>query len=111
MQYFRKTFILLLIFYTHLQGKEDLGNHTSYTVSHIKEVKSPFLRHTEGCRSVGLAWNRMPDDQLCYGIYYYMYMNPSISLRFSGGISPVKRNYKNHMRWVISPSFFIHFVL
>ncbi|WP_243553082.1 hypothetical protein, partial [Candidatus Cardinium sp. cBcalN2] len=106
MQYFYKIFILLLMFYTPLQGKEDLANHTNYTVSHVKEEKVPFLRHTEGCRSVGMFWNRMPDDQLGYGIYYHMHLNPSIALRFSGGISPVKFSYKRHIRWTIAPYFF-----
>lgn len=109
MQYSRKIFILFLMFYTPLQGKEDLANHTSYTVSHVKEEQVPFLRHTEGCRSVGLVCNRMPDHQIWYGIYYHGHVNASLALRLSGGISPVKFNYKKHMRWVIAPSFLYTF--
>ncbi|MDN5247180.1 MAG: hypothetical protein QWI37_02985 [Candidatus Cardinium sp.] len=93
------------MFYTPLQGKEGLKNHTSYTVSHVKEAKAPFLRHTEGCKSVGLVWHRMPGHQMCYGIYYHGHLSPSIALRLSGGISLVKFNYKKHIRWVIAPSF------
>lgn len=112
MQYFHKIFILLLIlaFYDPLQGKQGLEDHTSYIVSHVQEeIKSPFLRHTEGCRSIGIFLDRMPDNQVFYGAYYHMYLSPSIALRFSGGISPVRCNDKRHIRWVIAPSFLYTF--
>lgn len=108
----RKIFILLLLMvtcYHPLQGKKGLGDHTSYTVSHVKAIQSPFLRHTEGCRAIGIVWHRMSDDQVWYGIYYHAHLSRSTGLRLSGGVAPVKVNYKKHIRWVITPSIFYTF--
>lgn len=92
--------------YDLVQGKEGLRGHTN--INHVSEVSPPFLRHTEGCRAVGMIWNKMRDNQLSYGLYYHMYLGQSAALRFGGGISPVKLKEERSVRWVVTPSLFLY---
>lgn len=107
MQYLRKVFILTLIltFYDSLQGKQGIETNTNHRANHVKKDRPPFLRHTDGCRAIGIVWHRMPYNQVVYGIYYHAHLSRSIALRLSGGIAPVKVNYKKHIQWFIAPSF------
>lgn len=109
MQHLRKVFTLLSIFAAPLQAKKYLKSSINCSVTDIKEKQIPFLSHTEGCRSLGITWNRTAENQLYYSIHYQMYFSRSTALRCSVGVSPLKFKNQKEIRWVIDPSFLYTF--
>jgi hypothetical protein len=73
-------------------------------------IKKPFLRHVDGCKSVGIFNRNVPsctgDVQNIYGGYYNHFINESWLLQFGFGLSPVTlyKNMVTECRYLFIPT-------